>query len=154
MEWTSDRVDLLKKLWADGLSDSQIAKQLGGITRNSVAGKLHRLKLVKGHRQAIRPKKHQPALAQPAETKAIQPPPLAAPEAFVPAGQKRQRYGSARVADMSGHPLALPSVKSAAQQRRSAEMAEKNRRQTEARRRIEEMEYRRKQNELWGPGAI
>jgi GcrA cell cycle regulator len=45
MNWTDDRVELLKKLWADGLSASQIAAELGGISRNSVIGKVHRLGL-------------------------------------------------------------------------------------------------------------
>ena len=43
--WTEDRVETLKKLWADGLSASQIAGELGGITRNAVIGKVHRLGL-------------------------------------------------------------------------------------------------------------
>jgi GcrA cell cycle regulator len=43
--WTDERVELLKKLWADGLSASQIAGELGGITRNAVIGKVHRLGL-------------------------------------------------------------------------------------------------------------
>ena len=45
MGWTDERVELLKKLWADGLSASQIAAELGGITRNAVIGKVHRLGL-------------------------------------------------------------------------------------------------------------
>ena len=45
MTWTDERVELLKKLWADGLSASQIAGELGGITRNAVIGKVHRLGL-------------------------------------------------------------------------------------------------------------
>ena len=45
MGWTEDRVELLKKLWADGLSASQIANRLGGVTRNAVIGKVHRLGL-------------------------------------------------------------------------------------------------------------
>jgi GcrA cell cycle regulator len=45
MGWTEERVELLKKLWADGLSASQIAAELGGITRNAVIGKVHRLGL-------------------------------------------------------------------------------------------------------------
>jgi GcrA cell cycle regulator len=45
MNWTDERVELLKKLWAEGLSASQIAAQLGGVTRNAVIGKVHRLKL-------------------------------------------------------------------------------------------------------------
>src|ERR1043166_1208640 len=43
--WTDDRVELLKRLWAEGLSASQIAGELGGITRNAVIGKVHRLGL-------------------------------------------------------------------------------------------------------------
>ena len=45
MSWTDERVEMLKKLWADGLSASQIAAELGGITRNAVIGKVHRLGL-------------------------------------------------------------------------------------------------------------
>ena len=45
MAWTEDRVEILTKLWAEGLSASQIAKQLGGVTRNAVIGKVHRLGL-------------------------------------------------------------------------------------------------------------
>jgi len=39
MMWTDERVELLKKLWTDGLSASQIAAELGGITRNAVIGR-------------------------------------------------------------------------------------------------------------------
>jgi GcrA cell cycle regulator len=46
MGWTEERVELLKKLWMEGLSASQIAGVLGdGVTRNAVIGKVHRLKL-------------------------------------------------------------------------------------------------------------
>jgi len=45
MSWTDERVEQLKKLWSDGLSASQIAAELGGITRNAVIGKVHRLGL-------------------------------------------------------------------------------------------------------------
>ncbi len=45
MSWTEDRVGRLTKLWADGLSASQIAADLGGVTRNAVIGKVHRLGL-------------------------------------------------------------------------------------------------------------
>lgn len=43
--WTDERVELLKRLWQDGLSASQIAKELRGVTRNAVIGKAHRLGL-------------------------------------------------------------------------------------------------------------
>jgi GcrA cell cycle regulator len=45
MSWTEERVDLLKKLWGEGLSASQIAGKLGEVTRNAVIGKVHRLGL-------------------------------------------------------------------------------------------------------------
>jgi GcrA cell cycle regulator len=45
MTWTDERVETLKKLWTDGLSASRIAAELGGITRNAVIGKVHRLGL-------------------------------------------------------------------------------------------------------------
>lgn len=46
MSWSDDRVDLLKKLWGEGKTAAEIAKELGeGVTRNAVIGKAHRLKL-------------------------------------------------------------------------------------------------------------
>ena len=45
MSWTDERVETLKKMWSDGQSASQIAKELGGVTRNAVIGKVHRLGL-------------------------------------------------------------------------------------------------------------
>lgn len=45
MSWTDERVETLKKMWAEGQSASRIAKELGGVTRNAVIGKVHRLGL-------------------------------------------------------------------------------------------------------------
>lgn len=45
MSWTDERVETLKRMWADGQSASQIARELGGVTRNAVIGKVHRLGL-------------------------------------------------------------------------------------------------------------
>ena len=45
MSWTDERVEILTKMWAEGNSGSQIAKELGGVTRNAVIGKVHRLGL-------------------------------------------------------------------------------------------------------------
>lgn len=45
MSWTDERVALLKELWGNGKSASEIADLLGGITRNAVIGKAHRLQL-------------------------------------------------------------------------------------------------------------
>ena len=57
MTWNDERVDVLKKLWADGLSASQIAGRLGGVTRNAVIGKVHRLGL-SGRATTSRMKSH------------------------------------------------------------------------------------------------
>jgi len=63
--WTDERVELLKKLWSDGLSASQIAGEFGGITRNAVIGKVHRLGLSGRAKSATagvpRPRKPRPA---------------------------------------------------------------------------------------------
>jgi GcrA cell cycle regulator len=45
MSWTDERVETLKTMWSEGKSASQIAKELGGVTRNAVIGKVHRLGL-------------------------------------------------------------------------------------------------------------
>jgi len=64
MGWTDERVTLLRKLWAEGLSASQIAKQLGGVTRNAVIGKVHRLGLA-GRATPSRPAKRPVRTARP-----------------------------------------------------------------------------------------
>ena len=45
MSWTDQRIDQLKALWDKGLTASQIAEELGGVSRNAVIGKAHRLGL-------------------------------------------------------------------------------------------------------------
>lgn len=45
MSWTEERIEQLKSLWTEGLSASHIAKVMGGISRNAVIGKVHRLGL-------------------------------------------------------------------------------------------------------------
>jgi GcrA cell cycle regulator len=81
MGWTDERVETLKKLWLDGLSASQIAKQLGGVTRNAVIGTEHRLGL-SGRAtpsQPARPVFKAPRPARPAATAAPAPRRPAAP---------------------------------------------------------------------------
>jgi len=57
--WNDERVEVLKKLWSEGLSASQIAARLGGVTRNAVIGKVHRLGL-SGRATTSRMKSHRP----------------------------------------------------------------------------------------------
>ena len=64
MNWTDERVDLLRKLWSEGLSASQIAAQLGGVSRNAVIGKVHRLKLSSRGRAAPAPARQKKTPAQ------------------------------------------------------------------------------------------
>lgn len=45
MSWTDERVALLKRLWCEGKTAAEIAKELGNVSRNAVIGKAHRLKL-------------------------------------------------------------------------------------------------------------
>ena len=45
MAWTDERIDSLKNMWEKGLTASQIAEELGGVSRNAVIGKAHRLGL-------------------------------------------------------------------------------------------------------------
>ena len=81
MSWTDERVETLKKMWGEGQSASQIAKELGGVTRNAVIGKVHRLGLSNragGGGGAAKPAaKDKPAAAP----KKAAPKPKAAPEA-------------------------------------------------------------------------
>lgn len=74
MAWTDERVEQLKTLWAEGLSAAQIANKMGGVTRNAVIGKVHRLGL-SGRATPAKPqrgcslmeeKKEQTASARPA----------------------------------------------------------------------------------------
>jgi len=75
MSWTEERVYSLKKLWTEGLSASQIAKQLGGVTRNAVIGKVHRLGL------AGRATPSRPAIKRPIRPAQPRPAASAAPAA-------------------------------------------------------------------------
>ncbi|WP_425043469.1 GcrA family cell cycle regulator [Primorskyibacter sp. S87] len=108
MSWTDERVELLKKMWGEGQSASQIAKELGGVTRNAVIGKVHRLGLsnrASGGGSTKSEPKEKPAAAPKAEAKAkpkteparptaqaapaaeAKPTPIPARKQIIPAGQ-------------------------------------------------------------------
>tara|TARA_R110000744_G_scaffold125730_11_gene231776 strand:- start:75868 stop:76392 length:525 start_codon:yes stop_codon:yes gene_type:complete len=85
MAWTDERVEELKKLWSEGLSASQIAKQLGGVTRNAVIGKVHRLGL-SGRATPSRPARRPAKPSRPRTTTAsIEPVRTARPAPSAPA---------------------------------------------------------------------
>jgi GcrA cell cycle regulator len=126
MSWTDERVTTLKKLWLDGLSASQIAKQLGGVTRNAVIGNVHRLGLSgrAAPSQPARPAFKAPRPARPAATAmpsaprrviAAEPAPLpaVAQQPSVPAF-RAEEPGSATVLTLGAHmckwPIGDPST--------------------------------------------
>ena len=83
MSWTDERVETLKRMWSEGQSASQIAKELGGVTRNAVIGKVHRLGLSNRSAapSASKPAKEETATAKPAAPRAAaEPSPKAAPK--------------------------------------------------------------------------
>src|SRR5437870_3420083 len=69
MSWSDERIDRLKELWKKGMTASQIADELGGVSRNAVIGKAHRLGLqsrpspVKPNEAEAAPPKAKPAPA-------------------------------------------------------------------------------------------
>jgi GcrA cell cycle regulator len=68
MSWTDERVERLKTLWSEGLSASQIAAELGSVTRNAVIGKVHRLGLSGRAKPQVQPSR--PQVASPTRVKA------------------------------------------------------------------------------------
>jgi GcrA cell cycle regulator len=83
MSWTDERVETLKKMWAEGQSASQIAKELGGVTRNAVIGKVHRLGL--SNRVGGGASEEEPEVAVAPAPAATAAPPRAEPAAPKPA---------------------------------------------------------------------
>lgn len=71
--WTAERVERLTALWAEGLSASQIATQLGGVSRNAVIGKVHRLKLSGRATQHNKPAQPRVPKSDPGSTVRAQP---------------------------------------------------------------------------------
>ena len=80
MAWTEERIERLKKMWHDGATASQIADELGGVSRNAVIGKAHRLGL------EARPSPVKPGEEKEKKPKAAAP----APQAKAPAPEATQ----------------------------------------------------------------
>jgi GcrA cell cycle regulator len=78
MSWTEERIERLKKMWHDGATASQIADELGGVSRNAVIGKAHRLGL-----------EQRPSPVKPGEEKEVKKPAAAAPAPAAPKAPPR-----------------------------------------------------------------
>jgi GcrA cell cycle regulator len=75
MSWTDERIERLKEMWTRGMTASQIADELGGVSRNAVIGKAHRLGL-QARPSPVKPNEAAPAdAAEPAEAQAPAPSP-------------------------------------------------------------------------------
>ncbi|WP_260923985.1 GcrA family cell cycle regulator [Novosphingobium sp. 9] len=94
MSWTDERIEKLTKMWEGGSTASQIADELGGVSRNAVIGKAHRLGLkarpspVKANEKPAKPASSAPAApkkAKPAEAPEPAPRPVAAAPQPAPA---------------------------------------------------------------------
>ena len=109
--WTEDRVTALKKLWLEGLSASQIAKQLGGVTRNAVIGKVHRLGL-SGRATPAAPARPVFKAPRPARPVAAAPHPARRLESTAPTPPSlpvmREEPGSATVLTLGAHMCKWP----------------------------------------------
>ena len=119
MSWTDERVSTLKKLWLDGLSASQIAKQLGGVTRNAVIGKVHRLGL-SGRAAPSQPSR--PVFKAPRPARPVAPPVVqrrvevsaSVPQPPMPTVYRTEEPGTATVLTLGAHmckwPIGDPST--------------------------------------------
>jgi len=98
MSWTEERIERLKKMWQEGSTASQIADELGGVSRNAVIGKAHRLGLearpspVKAGEEKEKPASAAPAPKAPPVERAAPKPATAtpAPAAAAPAAPARR----------------------------------------------------------------
>ncbi len=120
MSWTDERIATLKKMWEGGATASQIADELGGVSRNAVIGKAHRLGLksrpspVKASEPKTDASKAKPE-ARPAAKKAAAPAPAkpaprpAAPVATKPAAPAPKPVAPVSSGEVPSQPLPNPS---------------------------------------------
>ena len=99
MSWTDERIDRLKELWSQGVTASQIADELGGVSRNAVIGKAHRLGLQ----------------SRPSPVKANDPEPAPAPAPKVKAKPEKPKAETAKSAPVEAAPPPEPKSAPASQ---------------------------------------
>ena len=92
MSWTEERIERLKKMWHDGATASQIADELGGVSRNAVIGKAHRLGL-----------EQRPSPVKPGEEKDKKAAPAASAAKAAPKPEARKADGRAAAGTHAPH---------------------------------------------------
>ncbi|WP_343559300.1 GcrA family cell cycle regulator [Kiloniella sp. b19] len=129
MNWTEERIELLKKLWAEGHSASQIGKELG-VSKNAVVGKAHRMKLsarpspIKRKKAAedtaaLATKDTTAASEKPAEKKAA-PKTVSAPKAEAKPAAEKAAASKAKTAPARADAPAAVDAKTAEMQKKAA----------------------------------
>jgi GcrA cell cycle regulator len=119
MSWTDERVETLKKMWGEGQSASQIAKELGGVTRNAVIGKVHRLGLSNraGSATAAPAKaaaKEKPAVkAAPAAPKPAPKPKATTGTTAAPAAAPKKKDGEEEVLELDENGIPISAARRA-----------------------------------------
>jgi len=108
MSWTEERIERLKAMWAQGATASQIADELGGVSRNAVIGKAHRLGL-----------EARPSPVKPGDEKEHRAPAASAAPAPKPAPAERPAPRAAAAAPAAAESAAAPSQPAARTPQRS-----------------------------------
>jgi GcrA cell cycle regulator len=103
MSWTDERIATLKKMWEGGATASEIAAELGGVSRNAVIGKAHRLGLKARPSPVKANEKKKPAAAAPAAKKPAAP---AAPRAPAEPAERAPAEAAERPAPRPAAPAA------------------------------------------------
>ena len=114
MSWTDERIAKLAKMWEGGATASQIADELGGVSRNAVIGKAHRLGL-KARPSPVKPNDKPAPAAKPAPTPTAKPAAPAPRPAPAPAAAKPASSPQPATAPASG--IAVPASNAAPQPR-------------------------------------
>jgi GcrA cell cycle regulator len=108
MSWTEERIDRLKKMWHDGATASQIADELGGVSRNAVIGKAHRLGLEQ-RPSPVKPGEEKDA-KKPAPAAAAPKPAAPRAEAAKPASSQPASSASPHATPASPPPRSAPEM--------------------------------------------
>jgi GcrA cell cycle regulator len=113
MSWTDERIEKLTKMWEGGATASQIAEELGGVSRNAVIGKAHRLGL-KARPSPVKPNDKSEAAPAKAPRPAAEPPAPAEPREAAPRPVPAPPAPPAPRAPVAAAPVASPAAPSEA----------------------------------------
>jgi len=113
MSWTDERIEKLTKMWEGGATASQIAEELGGVSRNAVIGKAHRLGL-KARPSPVKPNENEAAAAPAAKPSRSEAPPTAPARPAAPRAEAAPRPAAPAPRPAPGPAPATPATADAA----------------------------------------